>query len=1043
MEWINVVADGDHIAFDQRFFSGGQGIAHARQLLTQKPIPSELPRWIDVLEDVLLTLSGEPGQDGKIRAEGLCTFLRPEAPVPFEEALLPLIEVARKKVAAATDGRYGLLAMDVSSEFERRLLQKLSAIAARPLLVEFRTFSACRQLSPTLPDRSPAQSPSRDNYLCFIEDTRTNGWQKIFREYPVLARLLAASIMNWVAATASFLLRLEQDMREIQRIFFAGEEIGNLVEVRSALSDPHDKGGTVCALKFRSGAHLIYKPKSLSLDAAFFRFLAWLNERGAPLSFICPKILDRGNYGWLATVDHLPCNNDEEIRRFYQRLGMFLGIAYVMNAVDFHHENIIACGEHPVPIDLETIYHPVQSSTSIDEDPIAEKLRQSVLRTDILPNPVKFLGDYYDISAVGHRKEGMEGPKAQEWRYINTDKMSVAVAGVHNHGAQSLPRLDTQVVDPREYISALTRGFQEIYLFLVRERVRLLEGGSFFRQIFNFSARFLLRSTAFYQSVLNKSLHPRYLRSGTDFSIQLDVLSRMLMTRPGAPTSWPIVRAEADSLVEGDIPKFTTYGCDRSLTLPSGVVLRNFFAASAWETVAQKLLALEEEDLQWQIRLIESAMGGAAQESEPPAVHGPEQAHENDAAQLPTADELLQCAIDLAERIKYAAVYGNGQEPSWLVLNFVPEIEQFAPQPIGLDLYNGRCGLSLFFAALERCAPGRGYGNLSYAALAPVRRWLAKPTQRGLNDMGLGGLLGYPSMIYALVRIGAFLGDDELLVEASRATRLITSAQINADTRLDLMGGVAGTILSLLACESDSGSNTEMIEKAIACGHHLLARREADRCGKRTWATFDKRHLTGIAHGAGGIAYSLLRLFEKTGEPAFFTAAREAVEFEDAEFVPEEDNWPDRRPLLGKLPAGPEPPAFKVAWCSGAPGIALARLGALHLFDTLTVRRDITAALRTICRTPLLSRDHICCGNLGLVETLLQAGLTLSERKWIKKATALAAQVRSRARRQGSFNVSAPNAFFNPTLFQGAAGVGYEFMRLARPEEFPSTLLLE
>ncbi len=135
--------------------------------------------------------------------------------------------------------------------------------------------------------------------------------------------------------------------------------------------------------------------------------------------------------------------------------------------------------------------------------------------------------------------------------------------------------------------------------------------------------------------------------------------------------------------------------------------------------------------------------------------------------------------------------------------------------------------------------------------------------------------------------------------------------------------------------------------------------------------------------------------------------------------------------------------AFKVAWCNGAPGIGLARLAGRHVFESAAVRRDIDAALTTTCQSHLLSRDHICCGNLGLVETLLVAGVALSQPEWTNESVRMASRTAGRAKRKGSFGITFGNGFFNPTLFQGAAGVDYEFLRLACPDKITSVLVLE
>ena len=48
----------------------------------------------------------------------------------------------------------------------------------------------------------------------------------------------------------------------------------------------------------------------------------------------------------------------------------------------------------------------------------------------------------------------------------------------------------------------------------------------------------------------------------------------------------------------------------------------------------------------------------------------------------------------------------------------------------------------------------------------------------------------------------------------------------------------------------------------------------------------------------------------------------------------------------------------------------------------------------------------------------------------------------ARGNKRGSFNIAFHNGFFNPSLFQGTAGVGYQLLRLADPTKIPSVLLL-
>ncbi|BCI89752.1 hypothetical protein NIIDMKKI_49580 [Mycobacterium kansasii] len=237
-----------------------------------------------------------------------------------------------------------------------------------------------------------------------------------------------------------------------------------------------------------------------------------------------------------------------------------------------------------------------------------------------------------------------------------------------------------------------------------------------------------------------------------------------------------------------------------------------------------------------------------------------------------------------------------------------------------LELYNGRCGVALFFAALEKVAPDLGFGESARAALAIVRRWLAKADSHDIASLGIGGLLGFPSVAYALARVGVLLDDGGLVEEAVGAARRIGPEMVNGDKAFDVLGGGAGAILCLLACWR-AGNDPELLAIAEACGRHLLDARSPTASGHRTWATLAGKHLTGMSHGAAGIAYALAALFGATDEREFLEAAREAVRFEASEFSPEKNNWHDRREV--RYPGMTvDQPGFGVFWCHGAPGSA-------------------------------------------------------------------------------------------------------------------------
>ncbi|MGP0058663.1 MAG: type 2 lanthipeptide synthetase LanM family protein [Beijerinckiaceae bacterium] len=1041
--WLETAAEGDANRFEERLFYDQLDLQKARAQLAMLSDATELPQWVHILNDVLKRVPSFSKTALDPTLCETCEFLSQGAPIPFEELLLPFIAAARDMLTSVTAGECSALTRKASTSVERALLSRLSDMSSRVLLVEFRTFLASQQLSGSGYRAPTVARHPRGSYLRFVEEIYRASWAPLFEEYCVLSRLMATALLQWVETIAEFLERLERDLPAIRHTFFGDQDVGKITDVKIDLSDRHHDGRTVIALEFDCGAKLIYKPRSLDLEAEYFRFTDWVSDLGATLPFRHLKTLERNGYGWVEFVESLPCANEDEVRRFYQRMGMFLCLVYAFNGMDFHFENLIACGEHPVPVDLETIFHPLREDPSDNNagDALAKRLRLSVLQTHLLPRPKKLDNHYYDISAIAGGAEQQNKFELLAWKEVNTDDMDYSIADIEPQRLGNLPRLNDSYVSPDDYVGEMTDGFRQMYRLLFNHREDLLAEGSPFHLLFQHEGRFIFRPTSFYLSVWKRALNPSYLRDGINFSIQLDILAPYFLAGRNIAKFWPLLREERNALLSGDVPRFTARGNANFLTLASGEILSDCFVDSAWSQARQKIRSFSEDDLQWQLSLITNSMESrdTIRLTRPAAKNEP--VDWGASAPLLSKKQLLESATVLAREIVRNAVYSENDEPSWLVLNYLPSAERFALEAIDLDLYNGRCGLALFFAALEKALPGWGHGEIAYDVLAHVRRWLARAGDREIKSLGLGGYVGAPSLAYSLMRIGTLLDDDELLMEAARVVSFIDRKQIDSDRLINVIAGSAGTILSLLACYKTIG-RPEMLDMAVACGKHLLEKREATNSGFRTWASSRGRYLTGFAHGAGGIAYALLRLYEATGERDFLSAAEEAIDFEGSEFVPEENNWPDKREIKnnGKAPARR---AFRVTWCNGASGIGLARLGGLGILDSPSIRRDIRGALSTTSNCGLMPRDHLCCGNCGLIETLLVAGSRLSEPELTQQALRLASAMVARAERKHKFGVTLGSGFLIPTLLQGAAGVGYELLRVACPDQIPSLLLLE
>ncbi len=206
-EWIKVVADGDPELFDRRLALEGLDYEQARLLLAEVSPDIDIPQWAGVLNDLLhaaaLCDEAVPANRGE-RA-----FINASDPVPFEDLLAPFVVAARQRLDEACAGRFERLASKARIACERALLLNLSDMAARVLLVEFRAFTAANQFlisggNGGLSSDDEAEQDGRRNYRRFVGDFGATGWAGIFRDYPVLARILANTFLHWVESTASF-----------------------------------------------------------------------------------------------------------------------------------------------------------------------------------------------------------------------------------------------------------------------------------------------------------------------------------------------------------------------------------------------------------------------------------------------------------------------------------------------------------------------------------------------------------------------------------------------------------------------------------------------------------------------------------------------------------------------------------------------------------------------------------------------------------------------------------------------------------------------
>jgi lantibiotic modifying enzyme len=812
----------------------------------------------------------------------------------------------------------------------------------------------------------PPDGGGSDAYSAFIRRLWNGGWQDLFNRYPVLARLVQQTVDLKIEENRELHARLEADLAALRATF--GPDLDRVARVRGGLSDPHRGLRSVKIVEFASGAKIVYKPKSLALDLAWNGLLDWINTRGS-FDLKTPRVLDCGTYGWTEFITHVDAADVDAVKRFYRRAGALLALLYLVRASDCHYENLIACGEHPVLIDTETLLQP-QLHTD-------RRSAHSVLECGLLPNRETARGEVVRSGGLDNASLGSTATRLS-WSHVNTDRMSYGKRSRIDFSNANVPLLHGRAVQVERYAEDVVAGFRQTYRVLLAHRDELLSAASPLAIFRSMEPRFLMRNTREYGLLLRCAILPEFLRSEREYQARIRALLEKLGGSGLGPADHAIAEAEAAALDSLDVPLFTVRADSTSL-FDGQIEIPDAMAALAFDEVQDVIFNLSEEDLARQVSDIRSSFRSAA------GIW---------AEQSWSSERFIDDARRLASRVLQTA-------------------EQ---QPLEHGLYDGRGGVAFFLAALHHITGEAQYARESLAILNPTRRALAGGDLH-LDD--IGGGTGWGSIIYSLARAGEWLDDRAVQEEAVRAARRIDARAIQADRHFDVMSGAAGAILGLLAIDD--------VTRAAACASHVIAHQQAQPEGGAAWQGPCAKPATGFAHGAAGIAYALLRLHQRRTDERLAEAARNALAYERANFSAAEGNWLDVRSLSDR-----GRPRYGNSWCHGAPGIGLARAGAIGISDRIDVTGDIGLALDCVERDAPPPFDDLCCGKLGGIELMLRASQALTRPDLAEIACRRAAALADQADRLA-----------HPGLFGGLAGAGYELLRLAAPSRLPSVLLWE
>ena len=947
------------------------------------------------LEGARLRLGHSPHPESKWFETFLEAFSYPAYPafvalnLPFAPLWAPLASFAHDLVFG--DGESSrLISEDASRSLSQSLLEELCRVAAEPVYLLFEEGRAKGQA-----------------FEGFVRISLNSDGERIFDRFPALARCLLVVFRNWINATQLFLKRLAADRVELHTVVPELKGDTPIQSIFTGFSDRHDEGLQVLLVEFSDGSRILYKPKDMSLEARLPQINEWLAAEGFPFKLKFPAALDKEGYGWSAFIRQEPCNSIEEVKTFFEHAGALLCFAHTLNGKDLFLENIVACGCDPVPIDLETFFQPqAQRADRIgsppDRDPPEYLRNSSVLETGMLPYwHIAGLDIPCDLSGLSGSKESLPEIRRPYWDAVNTDEMKRSDRGYKSPAKANRPTYDGAFQHPSNYEGVLIDGFCHLYRFLCARKTSFI---NFLQTFSNTRTRLIFRSTQTYSLLSKQSLRAENLRDGVLRSLVFETLYRPALK--GNYLSGflkAILDQEVRCLEDLDIPRFYVRLDSDALTIDQALEVPHFLLESPLETVRQRVLAMSPETEDYHVENLQESL------RRQPRIVGLSQTH----------GEILEIAGNLVGEI----LRRSRNDPAknlWPLPTFT---RQSLPEHECDGLYSGDIGVAIFLAAWDRL---EGTAILN----GPLDTLFSRLRDRRIpQNMPLGICNGLGSYAYGCLVLAKLTEQHRWLELAKRFGAELSIERLASEQDPDIVYGLAGAIVCLVRLYQATGDGS-FLERAQSA-MKTLGSRFIPGTG---WVRPNGEALLGFAHGSAGIAFAALELAAASGDRDF-AVANQAFALDRKFYSTPDRNW---------LSTTQGPGNSLRTWCSGSPGITLARLRGWRVMQDQTLSSEIARTWQSF--PDFLGLDHWCCGNLGLVELLWHASQNLKREDLRLKADKLLGKTLQRALKSAFFRFNSElghNFCFQPSLFRGAAGLGYTLLRFLHPQKLPCILAFE
>lgn len=850
--------------------------------------------------------------------------------------------------------------------------------------------------------------------------TKKERLEEIYSKYCVLTDLLISCIENTLYFVKEIINNYEMKVKEIESALNNGNSLGKIKFIEMGIGDTHKNGRSVVKVVFENG-ELIYKPRNIEIESSFNKFISIINDKHIPhfLDLKTVKHIGFENHGWFNLIYQKECQTIEEVESYYFRIGELLAIFYILGTTDLHSENIIAQGQYPIVIDLETLF----SVGFVDEDLInenitnyiANKISKSVRSAAILPMNIrnKKLNTKADLSGLSMCDKQLSPFKSQF--LIDADKDTISVVSdffVMDANNNSV-KLDGNIMHSSEYLEFIISGFKTVYDYICRHKSEIINNVC---DIFgNSEYRVLMRDTMTYSQLLTSSYHPDLLQSNFDRKIYFN---RLYLNT--SKDFYDVVQSEYFEMLKGDIPLFNARTTSKGFYSTNFECGKEIVVDIALEKVESIINEMGEKDYLFQERIINYSYSDVYRNS----IFKTNFCFDEYSEDNLKKDEVLLKIEKLAEIIIDNSILidnKSNRERSWL--GYIEVEKNFRQMsPVGINLYDGNTGIALFFAALYNITNNEKYRSYCNEILNPVKQYLKKFNAE--VEIQNGFYNGYFGVIYLLSVISKLINDKSYLELSNKLISSITLENISSNN-FDILIGNAGALLTLLRLNKD-GKHDLLIKTLI---NSIIKEINVNKYGYYLGV----EGYTGFAHGTAGVSHLIYEQCRRNKDKELENIVRELIRYERNLYNNHNQNY--KKDLLSQT--------YDYKWCHGLPGILVNRVDLYKqgYFDE-DIKREIEIAISGIKRNGFGFNYCLCHGDLGNLMILNKAALSMNDSKLYKTVKSNSLIISSLLFKK-IFEDDKFIKYSGFGLMTGLAGIGYSLLYLLFDDkEIPNILAI-